>query len=94
MGEAVLVASLEGVVVTVAVAGEQAYAGDPLVRPPRLDITRTRVGAVEVELAGIQERALGSNVADFQCIVAAELPRHLQVPVLKIGIEVSAARLD
>src|SRR5689334_21742109 len=73
LGKPVLETSLHGVIRAVAIGRQQANAGETLIRTPRLDVSWPRIGAVEVQLAGIQERSLTADIAHFHAVVGAQL---------------------
>src|SRR5438309_298917 len=79
---------------TVAVGSQQANASETLIRTSRLDNTWSRIGTVKVQLTGIQECSLTAHIADFHTVVGAQLPSHLQIPVLNVRVNVLAVRRD
>ena len=89
-----LEARLKSVIRAVAVCGQQANAGETLIGTSRLDVTRSWIGTVEVQLASIEECSLTSYIADFHTVVGAQLPSHLQIPVLNVRVNVLAVRRD
>src|SRR4051794_20192553 len=78
----------------ISVGGEEADAVELWIRSASLNVAETRIGAVEIELAGIQKRPFVPDVTHFQSVVGAYLPGNLNVPVLDIRIDVLAIRLN
>ena len=94
LGQAMFEMHLQRMIRAVAIGGQQPDAPESLIGPPRLDVTGAGIGTVEVQLAGVEKCPLVSEVAHIQSIVPAQLPRHLQVPVLNVRIDVSPVRRD
>src|SRR5262249_49117050 len=61
--KAVLEMRLQAMIRAVAIGAQQADAREALVGTPRLNIAGTGIGAVEIQLAAVEEGSLGPHVA-------------------------------